>query len=117
MWQSFLALLTWLAADPVQINEEPARASAAVAVAYASFAPEAPPAPPQPVDACVCGETCVRGVWKPDGRISAKCDCQCARCKAERAKGTPAKCPDGACPPGAALTPAAPARPAGERSR
>lgn len=117
MWKEFLAFLTWLAADPVQINEEPARASGAVAVAYASFATEEPkPTPPKPVDECVCGQTCKNGVWKPDGRIEAKCDCQCDRCKAERtAKPVPA-CPNGRCPtPGASPATVSPAGPAGRR--
>lgn len=95
LWQWFLAFLTWLSADPVQINQEPARAAAAVSVAYAAFAPESPaPVPPKPVVDCMCSQTCVKGIWKPDGRITAKCDCHCDRCKAERAK----TCPDGNCP-------------------
>ena len=97
IWQWLIAFLTWLSADSVEINQEPARAAAAVCVAYAAFAPDSPAPPPKPVVDCVCGQTCVKGVWMPDGRITAKCDCQCARCVAERAK-TAAACPDGKCP-------------------
>lgn len=96
LWQWILAFMTWLSADPVEINQEPARAAAAVSVAYAAFAPDTPAPPPSPVVDCVCGQTCVKGIWKPDGRITAKCDCTCPRCVAERAKGS--ACPDGKCP-------------------
>lgn len=108
-WRWLIALLTWLSADPAQTDLEPARAAAAVSVAYAAFAPAVPAPTPTPVVDCVCGRTCVKGIWKPDGRITAKCDCTCPRCVAERAKG--AACPDGNCPrvPGPPPTPASPA--------
>jgi len=74
---------------------------ALVSAARASMLVEAPapPAPgPTPV-ACDCGQTCVRGVWKPDGRVEQICRCQCDRCKRSRVTGrVPEACPDGRCP-------------------
>lgn len=98
LWQWIISFLVWLSADPAVIDLEQPRAFAAVAAARASMLPEAPaPGPgPAPV-ACDCGQTCVRGVWKPDGRVSQTCRCQCKRCVAERAKAAP-PCPDGKCP-------------------
>lgn len=97
-WTWLVALLVWLSSDPQAIDRESPRAAAAVSAARASMLLEvAPPNPgPTPV-ACDCGQTCVRGIWKPDGRIEQRCGCQCARCKAERAKAAP-PCPDGKCP-------------------
>lgn len=96
LWRWLTAMLTWLSADPVAMDREAPKAAAAVAVAYAAIGDDAPaPAPPAPAPkACDCGGTCQAGVWKPDGRISQKCDCTCKRCVAERAKA----CPDGKCP-------------------
>lgn len=93
IWRWMVSILVWLSADPQQLATEPGRAAAAVAAARASMLqdrtpPPAPPAPPAPTD-CRCSSTCVRGLWKPDGRIEARCECQCARCVAERAKGKP----------------------------
>lgn len=94
LWQTLIAWLVWLSADPQALDLEAPRAAAAVAAARASMLPEAPaPAPPAPAD-CDCGKSCVRGVWKPDGKIEQRCACQCDRCKAERAKA----CPTGTCP-------------------
>jgi hypothetical protein len=94
IWRAIIAFLVWLSADPAAVDLEAPRAAAAVAAALASMTPEAPPPPgPTPV-ACDCGQTCVRGIWKPDGRVQQKCPCSCKRCVAERAKG----CPDGNCP-------------------
>ena len=93
LWRWIISLLVWLSADPRAIDREAPKAAAAVAAAAASMAIDAPPpAPPSPVK-CVCGETCVRGVWKPDGRIEQRCVCECERCKRERAKA----CPTGTC--------------------
>lgn len=99
IWRWLTAILTWLSADPVAIDREAPKAAAAVAVAYAAVGDDEPaPAPPGPAPvACDCGQTCRGGVWKPDGRIEQRCECQCQRCKAERAK-SPAPCPDGKCP-------------------
>lgn len=96
LWRCVTAILTWLSAEPGLVDREAPKAAAAVAVAYAAIGDDAPaPAPPAPAPkACDCGGTCVAGLWKPDGRISQKCDCQCERCKAERAKS----CPNGDCP-------------------
>lgn len=94
LWNWIVAFLVWLSADPATLDLEAPKAAAAVSAARASMLPEAPaPAPPSPTD-CGCGKTCVRGVWKPDGRIEQRCECKCPRCVAERAKG----CPDGTCP-------------------
>jgi len=94
LWEWILWVLAWLSADPHAIDLEQPKAAAAVAAARASMITDAPtPEPPKPA-ACDCGQTCVRGVWKPDGRIEQRCQCQCPRCKAERAKA----CPDGKCP-------------------
>lgn len=100
MWNWLMAFLAWLASAPGAVNLEQPRAAAAVAAAYASMAnaeaPEPPPAP-APKD-CICGETCVNGVWKPDGRVEQICRCECDRCKRERQKGRVPECPDGRCP-------------------
>jgi hypothetical protein len=94
IWRAIIAFLVWLSADPAAVDLEAPRAAAAVAAALASMTPDAPPPPgPTPV-ACDCGQTCVRGIWKPDGRVQQICRCPCTRCVAERAKG----CPDGNCP-------------------
>lgn len=85
MWQWIIAFLVWLSADPVAIDRQAPRAAAAVAAARASMATDSPaPAPgPAPKD-CVCGGTCVNGIWKPDGRVEQKCPCPSAcRCKAK----------------------------------
>lgn len=97
-WAWIIGLLTWLSAQPRQVEREHPKAAAAVALARASMLVDtAPPSPaPTPV-ACDCGQTCVKGFWKPDGRISQACKCSCKRCQAERAK-TAAACPDGTCP-------------------
>jgi len=61
MWQYILSVLAALSADPVQIDREAPRASAAVSAAYATTAqgkaPEPTPEPPKPNPAvCVdCG--------------------------------------------------------------
>lgn len=95
LWRWLIGFLTWLSADPRAVDLEAPRAAAAVAAARASMLPEAAPAPPSPTPtACDCGATCVRGTWKPDGKISQACRCPCPRCVAERAKS----CPDGTCP-------------------
>ena len=106
VWRWVISMLVWLSADHERIATEPARAAAAVAVARASIieqmeARPLPPAPPGPT-ACKCSATCVRGLWRPDGRIEARCDCSCPRCVAERAKpGTvrSGTCSSGTCPP------------------
>ena len=95
LWRWLIAFLVWLSADPRAIDREAPKAAAAVSAAVSSMAIDAPsPAPPGPAK-CDCGATCVRGVWKPDGRIEQRCACKCKRCEAERAKA----CPSGTCPP------------------
>ena len=80
LYRSLLAFLASLSADPVEIDREPPRAAAAVAAAYATFAPETAPAPPPAPAACGCGGKCESGQYKPDGRITMKCekDCSCS---------------------------------------
>lgn len=95
LWQWLVSWLIWLSADPVAADLELPRAAAAVAAARASMLPDAPPPDPTPTD-CDCGKTCVRGVWKPDGRVEQRCKCSCQRCVAERAKGSPV-CTTGTC--------------------
>ena len=96
MWEWILAFLAWLSADPAAMSAEQPRAAAAVAAAYASLASGAPAPAPSPVD-CVCGQTCVNGIWKPDGRVEQVCRCGCDRCKRERQEGKISDCPDGKC--------------------
>jgi len=97
LWSALVAFLVWLSADPAALDLEAPKAAAAVAAARASLLVEAP-APPAPTPtACDCGSTCVRGIWKPDGRIEQRCACKCKRCEAERAKGKPTACTSGTC--------------------
>lgn len=100
-WSWLVALLVWLSSDPAAIDREAPRAAAAVAAARASMLLEVAPPPGPAPKSCDCGETCVAGVWKPDGKIPQPCKCDCPRCVAERAKSTPKPqaCPDGKCPP------------------
>ncbi len=92
-----LALAGWLAVPPSSpaIDAEPARCAAAVAVAYAALATDVPdpPAPTPPAPEAPCGGRCSSGVYRPDGRIEARCgrDCPCG-CQRKQAA---AKC--GAC--------------------
>jgi len=102
MWQWLLSVLASLAADPAQIDREAPRASAAVSAAYATTATEKAPQPqPEPPKPGCCTECGGRGyIVHGDGhRTACPCPASC-KCKA---------------PTGAALTPAAPARPAGGR--
>lgn len=102
MWRTILAWLTWLSADPAEIDREAPRASAAVSVAYAAFATEQSPQPkPQPPKPGCCTDCGGKGyILHGDGhRTACPCPPSC-KCKS---------------PPGASLTPAAPARPAGGR--
>lgn len=93
LYEWIIAALVSLSAQPGAVDLEAPRAAAAVAAARASMLPDAPP-PPGPTPAsCDCGQTCVRGVWKPDGKIAQPCKCQCQRCVAERAK----TCTSGTC--------------------
>ena len=89
-----LALAGWLAVPPSApaIDAEPARCAAAVSVAYAALAADVPdpPAPTPPTPEAPCGGKCNAGIYKPDGRIEAKCgrDCPCG-CQSKK---TAAKC-------------------------
>jgi hypothetical protein len=95
-WRWLISLLVWLSAEPQAFDLEHAKAAAAVSAARASMIVDAP-APPGPAPTeCDCGRTCVRGKWKPDGRVEQICKCACPRCVAERSKGS-AECKDGSC--------------------
>lgn len=84
LWRLVIAWLVWLSSDSSAVDKEAPRAAAAVAAARASMIVDAPPGP-APVE-CVCGETCERGIWKPDGRVEQRCECECNRCVGERAR-------------------------------
>ena len=94
-----LALAGWLAVPPSApaIDAEPARCAAAVAVAYAALAADVPdpPAPTPPTPEAPCGGKCNAGIYKPDGRIEAKCgrDCPCG-CQAKKAAAKCSSCLD-----------------------
>lgn len=92
---ALLALAGWLAVPAAvpAIGTERARCDAAVAVAYAALAAEAPaPTPPEPPKPeAPCGGKCANGVYKPDGRIEARCGKDCP-CGCQRPKAA-AKCP------------------------
>jgi len=108
MWQAWLTFLASLAAEPGAVEAEHPRAAAACQAAYATFAVDAPQPAPAPVE-CVCGQTCVNGMWRPDGRILQPCNCTCERCKKKPGKPA-ATCPDGKCPaPGASPATVSPA--------
>ena len=105
LWRWLIAFLAWLSADPQAVDLEHPKAAAAVSVARASMLHDAPPPPAPAPQACDCGKTCVRGVWKPDGRVQQTCKCACPRCVAERSKTAPAACTTGECFKGSARTP------------
>ena len=94
-----LALAGWLAVPPSApaIDAERARCDAAVAVAYAALATDVPdpPAPTPPAPEAPCGGRCNSGVYRPDGRIEARCgkDCPCG-CQKPKAAAKCAKCLD-----------------------
>ena len=99
MWQTLMAWLAWLSADPAALDVEHPKAAAAVAVARASMATQTPPAPtPKPVDpdAC-CGDCGGRGyIVQPDGhRTACPCPPSC-KCKAGEVTIGPV-CTDGRC--------------------
>jgi hypothetical protein len=85
LWRWIVSMLVWLSADAAVINREVPRAAAAVSAARASMRVDAPQPGPTP-QACDCGQTCVAGKWKPDGRVVQDCRCECPRCVAERTK-------------------------------
>ena len=97
-WQTLLAWLAALSADPAEIDREHPKAAAAVAVAYASMAPETSPAP-APVKACPCGGTCKgTGIYRPDGRIEMRCEPGCTTCTMKSVLEAEKSCPcGGAC--------------------
>ena len=95
-----LAFAGWLAAPPAvpAIDAEPARCAAAVAVAYAALAGDAPapvPPPTPPTPEAPCGGKCSGGVYRPDGRIEARCgkDCPCG-CQRPKAAAKCGSCLD-----------------------
>lgn len=101
LWRTIVGWLAAVSADPAQIDREPPRAAAAVAVAYSGFATDAPPAPPSPAPAkgCGCEGKCQGGQYRPDGKIVMPCEKDCP-CKCRKATaGAEAPCPDGKCPP------------------
>jgi hypothetical protein len=83
------AIAGWLAMPTSlpAIDAERARCDAAVAVAYAALAGDAPaPAPPEPPKPeAPCAGKCSAGIYKPDGRIEARCgkECPCG-CQRQR---------------------------------
>lgn len=94
MWQTFLAFLASLAADPVALDHEVPRSAAAVAVAYSQFANEAPtpkpPKPPAPRPDQKCQGCGGRGyIVHADGHRTDRPHCDVL----ERMP-----CPDGKCP-------------------
>jgi hypothetical protein len=102
MWEWLLAVLASVSADQTQIDLEAPRASAAVLAAYSTTAQEKAPQPqPEPPKPGCCTDCGGKGyITHGDGhRTPCPCPATC-KCKA---------------PTGAALTPAAPARPAGGR--
>lgn len=84
-YRMLVAWLVSLSADESVIADAHHRATSSVSVARASLDHQSPIPLPN-VDDCGCGETCVGGVWKPDGRIEQRCVCTCDRCVSERAK-------------------------------
>ena len=84
-----------LAAPAAVVDIEPARCAGAVAVAYASLAADVAPTPDPPKPEPPCGGKCTNGVYKPDGRIEARCgkDCPCG-CQRPKAAAKCAKCLD-----------------------
>jgi len=111
-WQTIIAWLAALSADPAEIDRERPKAAAAVAVAYASMAPETLPTP-APVKACACGGTCKgTGIYRPDGRVEMKCEPGCKTCTMKSVLAAECRCggkcsgkcscgcqcPDGKCP-------------------
>lgn len=115
MWQSFLAFLASLAADPAALDREAPKAAAAVAAAYAGFATEEKPTPVPTPDKDACCKDCGgKGyIVQPDGHRTA-CPCP-SSCKCKQALNR-AGCPDGKCAvPGASPASVLPARPAGGR--
>ena len=93
MWQTFLAFLASLAADPAAPDREVPRAAAAVAVAYSQFATDAkPPAPtpPKPAPDKKCQACGGKGyIVHGDGHRT-----DCPQC--DTLERMP--CPDGKCP-------------------
>lgn len=92
MWRTFLAWLASLTADPVAIDREAPRATAAVAAAYATFAtgtaapqPEPKPTPDGKCRACGGKGYIIHG----DGHRT-----DCPQCDGPAAP----PCPDGKCP-------------------
>ena len=119
MWQSFLAFLASLAADPVALDRETPRAAAAVAAAYATLATEATPAPepqpePAPTPGGCCNECAGRGyIVHADGHRTA-CPCP-STCKCKTALHQ-ASCPGGKCRvPGVSPASVSPATPSSRR--
>lgn len=100
LWRWLISILAWLSADPQAADLEHPRAAAAVSAARASMLRDTAPPPPAPTPAaCDCGATCVRGVWRPDGRVEQVCRCPCERCQRSRKDGgVKERCPDGKCP-------------------
>lgn len=80
--RDLMVWLTWLAADPAQIDAEPPKAAAAVAVARSSMVTAAPTPTPTPDDDKCCSDCGGTGkITHADGHVTpCPCPVTCA-CK------------------------------------
>lgn len=111
LWQSFLAALATMAAEPGALEHEHPRAAAACQAAYAAMAVDTAPPAPTPKPGECCGDCRGTGYITHGDGHRTPCPCP-ASCKCKGGKG----CPDGSCGvPGASPATVSPAGPAGRR--